>query len=61
LANVAAYDKWVLCHAFQAKFVEGLLDMANIDNSVKFQNRKKVLRVESKQIKILQVNAIKVY
>ena len=32
--NAPTYDKWVLCHLFQAKFVEGLLEIADLgDNS----------------------------
>ena len=33
MTNVSEYDRWVLSRPFQAKFVEGLLDMANLNGN----------------------------
>ena len=41
MSNSAAYDKWVLCRPFQAKFVEALLNQVGLDEK---DNKKKCLR-----------------
>ena len=41
MSNAAAYDKWVLCRPFQAKFVEALHHQAGLDEK---ENKKKCLR-----------------
>ena len=41
MSNSAAYDKWVLCRPFQAKFVEALLHQVGLDDK---ESKKKCLR-----------------
>ena len=58
LSNSAAYDKWVLCQPFQAKFVEALLDDAGLgdkDNKKKCLRKNEIIKSEKRVLKLKHV------
>ena len=58
MANPAAYDKWVLCRPFQAKFVEALLDMVDLgdeDNKKKCLRKSEILKSEKRVLKLKDI------
>ena len=56
--KAAAYDKWVLCRPFQAKLVEGLLEIADLGSNTTVKNCLRASEICKSEKRVLNLKSV---